>query len=110
VLSEDTLSAYQSPVIAAAAPGGKDPKAKAPPPKPPAKDPKGAPVSSKEDTADDEVMEPLPKVDFTKALKYELQQAPEQSNNSGLAPNMYLTSLAMAIRFDLRYSQYLIVI
>lgn len=55
-------------------------------------------------------MEPLPKVDFTKALKYELQQAPEQSNNSGLAPNMYLTSLAMAIRFDLRYSQYLIVI
>jgi hypothetical protein len=110
VLSDDSLSAFQTPVIAAAAPGGKDPKAKAPPAKPPAKDPKGAPVATKEENADDEVMEPLPKVDFTKPLKYELQQAPEQSNNSGLAPNIYLTSLPMAIRFDMRYSQYLIVI
>jgi len=110
-LSDDTLAAYQTPVIASAAPAGKDGKpGKAPPPKAPPKDVKGAPAQTKDEPADDEMMEPLPKVDFSKPLKYDLQAAPQSSNNSSLAPNIYLMSLAMAIRFDLRYSQYCIII
>lgn len=110
VLSEESLAAFQQPVIASSAPAGKDAKGKAPPAKAPPKEVKGAPPVVKEDPVDDEMMDPLPKVDFTKPLKYDLQSAPALANNSNLAPNIYLLSLPMAIRFDLRYAQYCIVI
>jgi hypothetical protein len=55
-------------------------------------------------------MESMPPVDFTKPLKYDLHQAPVDVNNSSNVANLYLLSLPMAIRFDLRYSQYCIVI
>lgn len=109
-LSEDALAPFQTPVIAASAPAGKDAKGKAPPAKAPAKNEKNAMPMMKDEPIEDEMMDPLPKVDFTKPLKYDLQSAPEQANNSSMAPNIYLLSLPMAIRFDLRYAQYCIVI
>jgi hypothetical protein len=112
VLTEDSLAAHQNPVVAASAPaGGKEAKGKGAPAK---ADPKaakgGAPQTPQTEAPEEGIMEPLPTIDFTKQLKYELQQAPTDLNNSGLAPNIYLSALALAIRFDLRYSQYMIII
>ena len=98
-------------MIASSAPAGKDAKGKAPPAKAPAKvDPKAPPVVAKEDPVDEDMMSALPKVNFTQPLKYDLTKAPLDANNSSLLPNLYLLTLPMAIRFDLRYSQYCIVI
>jgi hypothetical protein len=54
-------------VIASSAPAGKDTKGKAPPAKAPAKvDPKAAPVvTTKDEVGDDDMMDALPKVNFS---------------------------------------------
>jgi hypothetical protein len=99
-------------VIASSLPPGKDAKGKAPPVKAPAKvDPKAPLVTAvKDEAGDDDMMDALPKVNFSLPLKYDLTKAPVDANNSSLAPNLYLLTLPMAIRFDLRYAQYCIVI
>ncbi len=62
-------------IAAAVAAGGKDAKAKAPPSKPAGKDAKGA-IPVQEESVKEDMMDPLPIVDFTKPLKYDLQEAP----------------------------------
>ena len=73
------------------------------------KDPKGA-VPVKEETVDEDRPEALPNLDFQKAVKYDLAAAQAKTNNSGIPPNIYLLNLHLAIRFDVRYSQYCLVI
>jgi hypothetical protein len=94
-LTEDSLAAYQNPVIASSAPAGKDAKGKAPLAKPPAKvDPKAPPITAvKDEAGDDEIMDALPKVNFSQPLKYDLTRAPVDANNSSLLPNLYLLTL-----------------
>lgn len=40
---------------------------------------------------------------------YDLVAADEQVNSSKVAVNIYLESLQLAIRFDIRYSQYCVI-
>ena len=109
-LSEDALSAFQAPQAIQAPStdkGAKAPAKQAAPAK--GKDPKGA-AAVKEEPVEEEKTEPLPNLDFQKQIKYELAAAQNKPNNSSVPPNIYLLNLALAIRFDLRYSQYCLVI
>jgi len=74
----------------AAAKGGKAPAAA-----------KGQVVEEAEDTTD------ASSLDFSKPIDYKLAVADTGVNSSILPPNIYLSGLESAIRFDLRYSQYL---
>jgi len=50
------------------------------------------------------------KLDFTKPVDYELVPADEEINSSSIPQNIYLPALALTTRFDLRYSQFCIMI
>lgn len=50
------------------------------------------------------------KLDFSKPLDYDLSAADVDMNSSSIAPNVYLPALALVVRFDLRYSQFCIMI
>lgn len=108
-LSEDALSGFQAPQATLSAPAttGKAPAKQATVAK--GKDPKGAALV-KEDQVEEERPEALPNLDFQKPVKYDLALAANKTNNSSTAPNVYLLNLPLAIRFDVRYSQYCLVI
>ena len=93
--------------MSAPATTGKTAAKQAAPPK--GKDPKGAALV-KEETVEEDRPEALPNLDFQKAVKYDLATAQAKTNNSSLPPNIYLLNLQLAIRFDVRYSQYCLVI
>ena len=80
--------------------------------KAPAKDAKaaakGGAAANVDDQDDIEVDEPVP-LDFSKKVNYDLVRADAEFNSSKNAVNIYLESLPLAIRFDIRYSQYCIV-
>ena len=85
--------------------GGKPQKGKE---KPPPKEKKGEAVADQE-LATEQEDEPEP-LDFTQKVKYDLVPAATDINASKVPPNIYLQSLSLAIRFDVRYSQYCIMI
>ena len=97
--NEEVLAAFASATVVQ----GKDKKAA------PAKDAKaakgGAPA---EEQVEIEEEEPVP-LDFSVPVKYDLVPADTEINSSKVAVNIYLESLQLAIRFDIRYSQYCIV-
>jgi hypothetical protein len=103
---EAQLAQYASSVPPSAA--GTKAAAKNPKDKAPAKDKKGEAAPAEElATEQDDEPEPL---DFTKEVKYDLVPAEGSINSSKVTPNIYLQSLGLAIRFDIRYSQYCIMI
>lgn len=78
--------------------------------KPAAKDtkpkPGGAPAVEDPLPEEEDPVEPL---DFTKPIKYDLVNAAVDTNSSCNSVNIYLESLPLAIRFDIRYSQYCVI-
>ena len=46
--------------------------------------------------------------DFSKPVSYDLAVADPEANSSKVSVNVYLEGLQLAIRFDIRYSQYCI--
>ena len=48
-----------------------------------------------------------PALDFNLKIEYPLIMSDPQLNSSYLEPNIYLKYLESAVRFDVRYSQYL---
>ena len=97
---EAQLAQYASQVPPSghgAKPGAKGGKEKAPP-----KEKKGEAAATEElATEQDDEPEPL---DFTQRVKYDLVAADAGTNSSKVPPNIYLQSLSLAIRFDVRYS------
>ena len=51
-----------------------------------------------------------PPLDFTNRIEYQLAPSDPQINTSFVEPNIYLKHLEAAIRFDVRYAQYLTMI
>jgi hypothetical protein len=98
--SEDVLTQFAN-TPAAAAKGGKA----APEKKAPAGKDKNAAAALTEDlpVVEEEAKEVL---NFSKEVKYDLVKANVEINSSEVIPNIYLLSLPLAIRFDMRYSQY----
>ena len=94
--------------LASSAPVGNNPKDKKAAPKDAKANAKGAAAVNPDDQAEEEEEEPIP-LDFSKKVEYDLVKADPELNSSKSAVNIYLEGLALAIRFDIRYSQYCIV-
>ena len=88
---------------------GSKPAAKGGKEKPPPKEKKGEAAAATEELATEQDDEPEP-LDFTQKVKYDLVAADAATNSSKVPPNIYLQSLSLAIRFDVRYSQYCVMI
>jgi len=74
----------------------------------PAKDAKkGGAAAAEEPVADDE--DDVVPLDFSKPVSYDLVPADGPINSSCNSVNIYLESLPMAVRFDIRYSQFCVV-
>ena len=98
--NEDALAGYASQAAA----GGKDKKAA----DKKEKAPKGGAAVAEEVP---EVEEDEPEVlDFSAPLTYDLVRADGELNSSRASVNVYLESLQLAIRFDIRYSQYCVIL
>lgn len=99
--NEEVLAGFAS----AAAVVGKDKKAA------PAKDAKApkAAANAAEEPAEADEEDPAP-LDFSVPVVYDLVAGDAAINSSKVAVNIYLESLQLAIRFDIRYSQYCIVL
>ncbi len=92
------MAGFQAQAAPTAGKGGKE--VKAPPPK--GKDPKGGVVEAEPEFIEEKVDEVI--LDFTKAVKYDLVAPGTQWNSTQVPMNIYLLSLPLAIRFDLRYA------
>jgi len=99
--TEQGLEAQLANVSSSAAAGKGQPAAKGGKPAAPAK---GQVVEEADETAE------APSLDFSRPIEYKLALADAAANSSSLPPNIYLSGLESAVRFDLRYSQYLTLI
>lgn len=98
--NEEVLAGFAS----AQAAQGKDKKAA------PAKDAKGKGAgAAAEEQAEVDEEEPVP-LDFSAPVTYDLVPADSEINSSKISVNIYLESLQLAIRFDIRYSQYCVIL
>ena len=68
----------------------------------PAKDAKKNTVAAEDPVPEEEEEKEI--LDFSKPVKYDLVAASTEINSSCNSVNIYLESLPMAVRFDIRYS------
>lgn len=101
--NEELLAGFASSAAVSSKDGKKD-KAK----EAKGKDPKGGAASALEEYPEPEEEEIIT-LNFSETVKYDLLPADAEINSNKVSVNIYLESLQLAIRFDIRYSQYCVI-